>query len=281
MSARLLSGREASDATLIELASVVEALPFCPGLVFVRVGDDPASASYVRSKSRLAARVGIRSEIVELVACTSQEELLGIVGSLNADPDVDGILIQLPLPDHLDSAKILEAVEPTKDVDGFHPINVGKLWSGEPGLVPATPLGLVRILDHFQIPVEGRHTVIVGRSNLVGKPAAALFLRKHATVTLAHSLTRDLPSLTRQADILVVAVGRAGMITSKWVKPDAVVLDVGQSRVGGCLYGDVSPSVAGIVAALTPTPGGTGPMTVAMVIHNTIEAARARRIGGE
>ena len=244
-------------------------------------GDDPASASYVRSKSRLAARVGIRSEIVELVACTSQEELLGIVGSLNADPDVDGILIQLPLPDHLDSARVLEAVEPTKDVDGFHPINVGKLWSGEPGLVPATPLGLVRILDHFQIPVEGRHTVIVGRSNLVGKPAAALFLRRHATVTLAHSLTWDLPSLTRQADILVVAVGRAGMITSKWVKPDAVVLDVGQSRVGGCLYGDVSPSVAGVVAALTPTPGGTGPMTVAMVIHNTIEAARARRIGGE
>jgi methylenetetrahydrofolate dehydrogenase (NADP+)/methenyltetrahydrofolate cyclohydrolase len=208
---------------------------------------------------------------------TTQQQLLNTVFGLNQDVNVDGILIQLPLYEQLSSEEVLEAVDPSKDVDGFHPRNVGRLWSGEPGLVPATPLGLIRILDHFCIPIEGQHVVIIGRSNLVGKPAAALFLHRHATVTLAHSKTRDLPLLTRQADILVAGAGRAGIVTKEWVKDGATILDVGQSLVGGNILGDVDPAVAEVAAAMTPTPGGTGPMTVAMVIHNTVEAARSRR----
>ena len=173
----------------------------------------------------------------------------------------------------------MEAIDPSKDVDGFHPENVGRLWSGEPGLVPATPMGLIRILDHYEISMESQRIVIVGRSNLVGKPAAALFLGRHATVTIAHSKSRNLPGLTRQADILVAAVGKAGIITKEWVKEGATILDVGQSMVGKRLLGDVDPTVSEVASAMTPTPGGTGPMTVAMVIHNTVEAARLRRVG--
>jgi methylenetetrahydrofolate dehydrogenase (NADP+)/methenyltetrahydrofolate cyclohydrolase len=277
MAAKILSGREVSSVIITALAQRVASLHFVPRLVFVRAGDDPASASYVRSKSRLAVRAGIDAETVILDSDTTQQQLLNTVFGLNQDVNVDGILIQLPLYEQLSSEEVLEAVDPSKDVDGFHPRNVGRLWSGEPGLVPATPLGLIRILDHFCIPIEGQHVVIIGRSNLVGKPAAALFLHRHATVTLAHSKTRDLPLLTRQADILVAGAGRAGIVTKEWVKDGATILDVGQSLVGGNILGDVDPAVAEVAAAMTPTPGGTGPMTVAMVIHNTVEAARSRR----
>jgi methylenetetrahydrofolate dehydrogenase (NADP+)/methenyltetrahydrofolate cyclohydrolase len=199
------------------------------------------------------------------------------VAGLNDDPDVDGILVQLPLYDHLDPAPVLEAIDPTKDVDGFHPVNVGRLWSGQPGLVPATPSGLIRILDHYGIGIEGAGVLIIGRSNLVGKPAAALFLRRHATVTLAHSRTRDLADRSRRADVIVAAAGRPAMVGPDMVKAGAVLLDVGQSPVDGKLRGDVAPGAAEVAGAMTPTPGGTGPMTVAMVVANTVAAARARR----
>ena len=209
-----------------------------------------------------------------------QHHVVSKIEALNSDPHVDGILVQLPLYRHLDSALIVTAVEPSKDVDGIHPINVGKLWMGEEGLAPATPSGLIRILEHYRLPIEGNHVVIVGRSNLVGKPAAALFLRRHGTVTLAHSRTRELPALTRQADILVAAAGSPGLITPDMVQPGAVVLDVGQAVVNGVLQGDVAPEVADVASGLTPTPGGTGPMTVAMVIRNTVTAAERRRYPG-
>ena len=279
MTARILNGREVSRVTIGGLAQQVDSLPFVPRLVFVRAGDDPASASYVRSKSRLAVKAGIRAETVMLESHVTQRELLDTIYRLNMDPDIDGILVQLPLYRHLHAEEVLEAIDPSKDVDGFHPENVGRLWSGEAGLVPATPMGLIRILDHFEIPIASRHVVIVGRSNLVGKPAAALFLGRHATVTVAHSKSRNLPGLTRQADILVAAVGKAGIITKEWVNEGATILDVGQSMVGKHLLGDVDPTVAEVASAMTPTPGRTGQMTVAMVIHNTVEASRLRRVG--
>lgn len=277
MGATILDGRSVARAVSAAVRGEVEGLAFSPRLVFVRAGSDPASASYVRSKARLAERSGVRAETRVLAEDTGQAELIELVTSLNLDPDVDGILVQLPLYAHLDSRPVLELIDPAKDVDGFHPVNVGRLWSGEAGLFPATPMGLIRILDHFGLSISGRRVVIVGRSNLVGKPAAALFLRRDATVTLAHSRTRNLEELTASADILVAAAGRPGMITRSMVQPGAVVLDVGQSPVEGSLRGDVAPDVAEVASHLTPTPGGTGPMTVAMVISNTLAAARRRR----
>ncbi len=278
--ALILDGRAVSRTLVDEIRSGVEALSYLPRLVFIRAGDDPASASYVRSKVRLAARAGIETETVVFDMGVDQHHIVSKIEALNSDPQVDGILVQLPLYSHLDSAFIVTAVEPSKDVDGIHPINVGKLWMGEEGLAPATPSGLIRILEHYRLPIEGNHVVIVGRSNLVGKPAAALFLRRHGTVTLAHSRTRELPALTRQADILVAAAGSPGLITPDMVQPGAVVLDVGQAVVNGVLQGDVAPEVADVASGLTPTPGGTGPMTVAMVILNTVTAAERRRYPG-
>ena len=277
MTARVLNGREVAKALMEELASSVGAMPTPPRLVFVRAGDDPASASYVRSKERLAAKAGVRSETRVFEASVMQEDLLREIASLNADVDVDGILVQLPLYGHLRASEILDAIDPAKDVDGLHPVNVGLLWSGRPGLVPATPAGLIRIMEHYDLPFEGQDVVIVGRSNLVGKPAAALFLARNATVTLAHSRTRDLASVTRRADVIVAAAGQPGMIRGDMVKAGAVVLDVGQAPVDGVLRGDVADDVAGVASAVTPTPGGTGPMTVAMVVANTVHAAKARR----
>ena len=277
---QLIDGKAVSARVLKECKAQVDELVLqgCrPGLAVVLVGDDAASRAYVRSKERACKDLGIYSVKLELPFETTQEQLQKVIVSLNEDPDVDGILVQSPPPKHIDERAVVLVMDPAKDVDGFHPRNVGRLWSGEPGLVPATPLGLIRILDHFCIPIEGQHVVIIGRSNLVGKPAAALFLHRHATVTLAHSKTRDLPLLTRQADILVAGAGRAGIVTKEWVKDGATILDVGQSLVGGNILGDVDPAVAEVAAAMTPTPGGTGPMTVAMVIHNTVEAARSRR----
>ena len=279
METTILDGRAVSRALVDEMRGEMERLPFTPKLVFVRVGQDPASASYVRSKARLAARAGLDSETMVLPEGTQQHELLALIADLGSDPAVDGILVQLPLPGHLDPGPVLEAVPPDKDVDGFHPINVGRLWSGEEGLFPATPSGLIRILDHYELPIEGQRVVIVNRSNLVGKPAAALFLRRHGTVTLAHSRTRDLPALTRSADIVVSGVGRPGLLEGSMLRPGAIVLDVGQAPQDGQLRGDAAPSVMGVAGAVTPTPGGTGPMTVAMVIRNTLTAAVRRRQG--
>jgi methylenetetrahydrofolate dehydrogenase (NADP+) / methenyltetrahydrofolate cyclohydrolase len=282
MAAKLLRGREVADAVTGALATRIAGLAVPPQLVVLRVGEDPASVAYVRGKDRAAKGLGLRSQVMGLPEATPQEELMRLVAELNADDDVDGILVQDPLPSHLDIRPVQEAIDPAKDVDGFHPLNVGRLWSGqEEALVPCTPLGLVRIMDHYGLPIEGRRAVIVGRSNLVGKPAAALFLQRHATVTLAHSRTRDLGGLTLQADVLVAAVGKAGLITAEMVKPGAVVLDVGITRVDGKLVGDVHPEVVEVAGYLTPMPGGTGLVTVAMLMENTAKAALKRRgLGG-
>lgn len=279
MPAIRLDGKEVSAAVVARLADEVAGFGFLPTLVFVRVGEDPASAYYVRSKERMARRVGIASRTHVLAADVAQGALESLVLELSADPEVDGILVQLPLPDHLDATRVLDKIAPDKDVDGLHPVNVGKLWSGREALAPATPLGLIALLDHYEVPIAGRRVVVVGRSNLVGKPAAALFVRRDATVSLAHSRTTDLAAVTVQADILVAAVGRAGIIGPAMVKPGAAVLDVGMTRGPEGILGDVAPGVAEVAGHLTPMPGGTGLMTVAMVIASTVTAARARRLG--
>jgi methylenetetrahydrofolate dehydrogenase (NADP+) / methenyltetrahydrofolate cyclohydrolase len=275
--AETLSGRAVADGVAERLKARVAELPYRPRLVFVRVGEDPASVFYVRSKQRFAKRVGVDAETLVLAEDVDQATLMATIADLNADPDTDAVLVQLPLPGHLDSAPVLEAIDPAKDVDGFHPLNVGRLWSGGAALAPCTPLGLLAILDHHGLDVHGRHVVIVGRSHMVGKPAAALFLARHATVTLAHSRTRDLAGVVRTGDIVVAAVGRAGLITADMVKPGAVVLDVGMTRVGEAIVGDVAEDVWDVAGHMTPMPGGTGLVTVAMVLQNTLTAAERRR----
>lgn len=276
-SATLLNGREVSDSVTQSLKKTLEGLSYQPQLVVVRVGEDPASVSYVRGKDRTAKKLGLSSRVEVLPESTQQDELMALIADLNHDDEVDGILVQDPLPSHLDIKPVQEAIDPAKDVDGFHPVNVGRLWSGQKALVPCTPAGMIRIMDHYKLPIEGKHAVIIGRSNLVGKPAAALFLQRNATVSLAHSRTQDLPGLVKQADIIVAAVGRQGLVTPEMVKPGAVVLDVGITRVDGKLKGDVHPDVAEVAGYLTPMPGGTGPMTVAMLMQNTFDAAAMRR----
>ena len=276
MSAERLDGRVASTALVERLTGEVAQLGFVPRLDFVRVGDDPASAYYVRSKERLAKRVGMASTTHLLPEGTTEDELLELVGALNRDAQVDGILVQLPVPG-IDEKVVLDAIDPAKDVDGLHPTNVGRLWSGRDALVPATPLGVIALCDHYGIDPAGSQAVVVGRSNLVGKPLAALLLGRNATVTLAHSRTRELAAVTRSADILVAAVGQPGLIGPDMVKPGAVVFDVGLTRVDGVIVGDVHPGVAEVAGWLTPMPGGTGLMTVAMVIANTVTAAKRRR----
>ncbi len=273
-----LDGKVVSAALVESMRAEVEALDFVPQLVFVRVGDDPASAYYVRSKERIAARVGVRSRTVLLPEGTTTRDVLELVDELNEDADVDGILVQLPVPG-VETPRVLEAIDPGKDVDGLHPMNVGRLWSYGVGLAPATPLGVLALIDHYQVPVAGKQAVVVGRSNLVGKPLAALLLGRNATVTLAHSRTKDLGAVTRLADVLVAAVGSPRLITPDMVKPGAAVFDVGLTRENGGIAGDVHPDVAKVAGYLTPMPGGTGLMTVVMVIGNTIAAARKRRGG--
>jgi methylenetetrahydrofolate dehydrogenase (NADP+) / methenyltetrahydrofolate cyclohydrolase len=275
--AEVLSGRTVADAVAERLKTQVAELPYTPRLVFVRVGEDPASVFYVRSKQRFAKRVGVDAETLVLPDDVDQATLMRTIAELNLDLNTDAVLVQLPLPAHLDSGPVLEAIDPAKDVDGFHPINVGRLWSGAPALAPCTPLGLLAILDHYALDVHGRHVVIVGRSNLVGKPAAVLFLARHATVTLAHSRTRDLPAVVRAGDVVVAAVGRAGLVTGDMVRPGAVVLDVGMTRVGDKIVGDVAEDVWEVAGHMTPMPGGTGLVTVAMVLQNTLTAAERRR----
>lgn len=279
MAATLLHGKPVSEAVISELRQVVQALDRTPRLEMIRVGDDPASVIYGEAKAKAANRVGIRSQLRALPADVGQDQLADLVKDLNGDADVDGILLQLPVPAHLEAEAVLELIDPDKDVDGLSTRSAGRLWTGQTALTPCTPAGLLRMLDYYRLPVEGRFTVIVGRSNLVGKPAAALFLRRHATVALAHSRTRDLGGLSRQADIIVAAAGQPGLVGKDMVGPGAVVLDVGLTRVAGKIRGDVDPEVAQVAGYLTPMPGGTGVMTVAMLMHNTVEAAR-RRAGG-
>lgn len=276
MVAERLDGKVVSAAVVERVKAEVASLAFQPKLVFVRVGEDPASAYYVRSKERMAERVGVTSVTHVLPEGTAEAEVLDLIASLNADDDVDGILVQLPIPG-LDADRVIDAIDPAKDVDGLHPVNVGRLWSGRDALVPATPLGVMALLDHYGVELEGREAVVVGRSNLVGKPLAALLLKRHATVTLAHSRTHDLGEVTRRADVLVAAVGRPRLITVDMVKPGAAVLDVGITREEEGIAGDVHPDVARTAGYLTPMPGGTGLMTVAMVIATTVTAARRRR----
>jgi methylenetetrahydrofolate dehydrogenase (NADP+)/methenyltetrahydrofolate cyclohydrolase len=249
-----------------------------PGLDVVLCGDDPASVTYVGGKSRMSERLGIRSEVHHRPADTSTEELLDLVRRLNADHAVDAILVQLPLPAHVDSARVLEAVAPEKDVDAFHPVNLGRLAAGRPGIVPCTPAGCMELLRRHQIPVRGARAVVVGRSVIVGRPMAILLLNADATVTVCHSRTPDLAAVCREADVLVVAAGRPGLIDAGAVRPGACVVDVGMNRVEGRLRGDVDrASVEAVAGWLTPVPGGVGPMTVAMLMRNTVDLAEAHR----
>ncbi len=272
-----MSGHEVAKSVYAELREVLANLDFTPALRVVRLGDDPASVSYTRLKDKRARELGLDSQVLALPEDTSQVELLELIARLNADDEVDGVLVQLPLPPHVDAQRVLEAIDPAKDVDGFHPFNVGRLWTGGRALLPCTPAGILRILDHYGVELEGREAVIVGRSNIVGKPLAALLLGRNATVTVAHSRTRDLAAVTRRAEVLVAAVGRPGTITPEMVREGAVLVDVGINRVGDKLVGDVAPEAWTRSSAYTPVPGGVGPMTVAMLLANTVQAARWRR----
>ena len=303
MSARILNGNAIREQIYGELAGEIAALAAAgirPGLAAVRVGDDPASKLYVTSKIAACEKLGLASFHITPPATISTDELLALVGELNARDDVDGILVQMPLPRHIDSKRILDAVSPEKDVDGFHPVNVGHLVAGRPALVACTPAGVMEILRRSGIAIEGANAVVIGRSDIVGKPMALLLLHANATVTICHSKSRDLPGIARRADILVAAIGRAAMVTPEFVKSGAAVIDVGQIVVkdaaeaqrifakfpaklesfrakGSVLVGDVHPEVADVAGAITPVPGGVGPLTIAMLMSNTVRAARMRR----
>ena len=272
-----MRGHAVARALYDELRQILAGLNYVPALRVVRLGNDPASVSYTRLKDKRARELGMDSQVIALPEETSEAELLGLIDELNASDDVDGILVQLPLPDHVDEGRVIEAISPAKDVDGFHPYNVGRLWAGKETLEPCTPAGIIRMLDHYGVDLEGKEAVIVGRSNIVGKPLASLLLRRNATVTVAHSRTRDLPEVTRRAEVLVAAVGRPRFITQEMVREGAVLVDVGISRVGDDLVGDIDPAAHEKSSAYTPVPGGVGPMTVAMLLANTIKAARRRR----
>lgn len=301
MPGRILNGNQIRDQILAEVAQEIVELSPRPGLAAVLVGEDPASQIYVRNKIRASEKVGIRSRTIRPLADITTEELLAIVHELNTDDTIDGILVQLPLPPQVDSQQVLLAVDPAKDVDGFHPVNMGALATGAPRLVPCTPAGLIEILKRSDIPISGKNAVVIGRSNIVGKPAALLLLMENATVTICHSRTTDLPAVCRQADILVAAIGRGAMVTRDYIKPGAVVLDVGMNRLtdasevarafsanpekiarfeekGTALVGDVHPGdMAELSSAYTPVPGGVGPLTIAMLMKNTVRAAKLRR----
>jgi methylenetetrahydrofolate dehydrogenase (NADP+) / methenyltetrahydrofolate cyclohydrolase len=282
MTARILDGKAIAQKVRDEVR--VQVAEFCathgrvPGLHVVIAGDDPASAVYVRNKEKAAVEVGMAGKVHRLPADVTEARVLGLVDELNRDPAVDGILVQLPLPRGLRSEVVLERIDPQKDVDGFHPVNVGALWSGLAGLVACTPRGCLRLLEESGTAVRGARALVVGRSNIVGKPTAALLLARHATVSIAHSQTAQLDERCREADILVAAIGRAKMIPGAWLKPGAVVIDVGMNRdEGGKLCGDVDfASAVEVAGAITPVPGGVGPMTIAMLLDNTLIAARAR-----
>jgi methylenetetrahydrofolate dehydrogenase (NADP+)/methenyltetrahydrofolate cyclohydrolase len=303
MPALILDGTKIAQEIRSEVAAEVKNMAAAgvrPGLAVVLVGHNPASEIYVRGKVKACEEVGVYSEKLTPPESVTTAELLSLIEDLNRREEIDGILVQLPLPPQVDSKKVLLAVDPAKDVDGFHPTNVGYLSTQRRGLVPCTPAGVIEILKRSQIPISGREAVVVGRSDIVGKPAAMLLLNANATVTVCHSKTHDLPGVCRRADILVAAIGRAGMITRDFVKPGATVIDVGMNTVtdpgefqkffagnakreetfrkkGSTLIGDVHPGVAEVAGALTPVPGGVGPLTIAMLMYNTVKAARMRR----
>ncbi len=303
MPATILDGTKIAQDIRAEVAAEAKTLAAAavrPGLVVMLVGHNPASEIYVRGKVKACEEVGVYSERLTPPESATTGELLALIEDLNRREEIDGILVQLPLPAHVDAQKVLLAVDPAKDVDGFHPMNVGLLSTQRPGLVPCTPAGVIEILRRSKIPIAGREAVVVGRSDIVGKPAAMLLINANATVTVCHSKTHDLPGVCRRADILVAAIGRAGMITRDFVKPGATVIDVGMNTVtdavefqrffagnakreetfrkkGSTLIGDVHPEVAEIAGALTPVPGGVGPLTIAMLMFNTVKAAKMRR----
>jgi methylenetetrahydrofolate dehydrogenase (NADP+) / methenyltetrahydrofolate cyclohydrolase len=301
--ARILNGNVIRDQIYAELASEIAALGAAgirPGLAAVLVGENPASKIYVSSKIAACEKLGLASIHVTPHATISTADLLAIVEDLNRRDDVDGILVQLPLPSQIDAKKILEAVDPAKDVDGFHPLNVGRLVAGRPNLVACTPLGVMEVLRRSEIKIEGANAAVLGRSDIVGKPMALLLMHANATVTVCHSKTRDLPAVVRRADIVIAAMGRAAMVTPDYIRPGATVIDVGINRItdaaqaenlfahfperlasfrakGSTVVGDVHPDVADVAGALTPVPGGVGPLTIAMLMSNTVRAARLRR----
>ena len=304
MGAIILDGNRIAGEIRAEVASEVRTMTAAgmrPGLAVVLVGHNPASEVYVRGKVKSSGEVGIFSEQHTPPETVSTEALLELIADLNRRDEIDGILVQLPLPAHVDSKKVLMAVDPAKDVDGFHPMNVGFLSTQRPGLVPCTPAGIIEILKRSKIPIAGQEAVVVGRSDIVGKPTAMLLINGNATVTVCHSKTRDLSGVCRRADLLVAAIGRAGMITREFVKPGATVIDVGMNQVtdraeferlfagsakreetfrtkGSTLVGDVHPQVAEVAGAITPVPGGVGPLTIAMLMANTVRAAKLRRV---
>ena len=278
MTAQVIDGKALAAKVRAEVALEVAELGHV-GLATVLVGDDPASEVYISLKQKAAQAVGIDARDIRLPAETSEAELLELLAELNADDGVDGLLVQLPLPGHIDESTAVEAIDPAKDIDGIHPMNAGRLYLGRPGLVPGTPLGIMRMLEEYEIETEGARAVVVGRSIIVGKPIAHLLLQANATVTICHSRTEDLERHTLDADILVAAVGRLHVIGAEMVKAGAAVIDVGMNRTEEGLFGDVDPDAAERAAYLTPVPGGVGPMTIAMVLKNTATAARARRAG--
>lgn len=301
--ARILDGAALAAAIKQEVAEEVKRLATAgikPGLAAVLVGNVAASEIYVRSKVQACAELGIYSDLITPPDTVTTEELLALVDRLNARDDVDGILIQLPLPSQVNTKRLLDAIDPAKDVDGFHPVNSGRLLAGRPALAPCTPAGVIEILKRSNLPIAGRHAVVVGRSDIVGKPVAALLLHENATVTICHSKTTDLPSITRQADILVAAIGRAGFIAPEMVKPGATLIDVGINRLstrnefdrffkddpkreatfqkrGSTIVGDIHPKAFELAGAYTPVPGGVGLLTIAMLMANTVRAAKMRR----
>lgn len=279
MPAHLIDGKAIGSAVRAEIKERVRAFRdhtgIQPCLATVLVGDDPASRIYVRNKGKACTEAGMLSRQIDLPAAHPEKDLLALVARLNADPAVHGILVQLPLPDHIDESRVIESISPEKDVDGFHPVNAGRLLTGGTCFVPCTPFGIMKMLDHESVDLTGKHAVVVGRSNIVGKPVALLLLARHATVTICHSRTKDLPSVVRSADVVVAAVGKAEMIRGSWLSPGAVVIDVGINRLSdGRLVGDVAFGEAREIAGkITPVPGGVGPMTITMLLHNTLEAA--------
>jgi methylenetetrahydrofolate dehydrogenase (NADP+)/methenyltetrahydrofolate cyclohydrolase len=277
MTATLIDGRALGAKVREEVAGSVAAHGHV-GLATVLVGDDPASHIYINLKQKAAQEAGMEARDLKLPTVTSEEELLATIAELNADDDVDGLLVQLPLPDHIDENRVIEAIAPAKDVDGIHPINAGRLYLGRPTLVPGTPLGIMRMLDEYEIPLEGARAVVIGRSAIVGKPMAHLLLQRNATVTICHSRTQDLERHTLDADVLVAAVGRTHLVSADMVKAGATVIDVGMNRneESGKLLGDVDPGAMDHAAYMTPVPGGVGPMTIAMVLQNAVTAARLR-----
>src|SRR5713226_9271279 len=303
MTARILDGTKIRDQIFADLKDEVRLLTAArvrPGLAAVLVGENPASQLYVKSKIAACEEVGLASALITPPATVTTLDLLAVVEDLNRDNNVDGILIQLPLPPQVDTKRILEAVDPAKDVDGFHPVNLGRLVSGRPGLVACTPAGCMEILRRSNIPIEGANAVVLGRSDIVGKPMALLLMHANATVTICHSRTRDLPEIVRRADIVVAAMGKAGFVQADWIKSGAAVIDVGTNTItdaeeaesllrdfparlekfrekGSVLVGDVHPDAVNTAGALTPVPGGVGPMTITMLMSNTVKAARLRR----